>query len=314
MLETTKIMANSCFPPQLDTLLSNDIVLKDSLAIRPDSICVRNSIADITYYDSINVVTKIEWGSFNKFPFLFIEKTRETQTEKRTLLLKHLRSGQELPSQPLHEEWIIGIILIAAFLFSLIRASTKSALPEVTRFFLLRGTNDLSSRNTGELFHWQSTVLNLISFLTIALFAYCAAFYYNFIPDNISGIIFWLISLVIIISLVTLRHIVCVIVGKASGEEEVFIEYLNGVYQFYRFSALILIVIIILMSYTVFLPIGLSIISGLFVLALMYLIRVARLVILFINRNISIFYFILYICALEILPVLVLVKYVSGLV
>lgn len=200
------------------------------------------------------------------------------------------------------------------FLFSLIRASSKSALPEVTRFFLIRGSGDLSSRNTSGLFHWQSTTLNLISFLTISLFAYCTAFYYGLIPYNNNGIIFWLISLGVVISTVTLRHIVCVIIGRVSGEEEVFIEYLHGVYQFYRFSALIIIVLIIVMSYTVLLPVSLSITLGFIVLGLMYLVRVVRLMIFFINRNISIFYFILYICALEILPVLVLVKYVSGLV
>jgi hypothetical protein len=277
-------------------------------------LCVRNSITDITYFDTIKVVSKIDWGTYKKFPFLFVEKNKQIQAEERTFLLKNLKSGQDLPSQPLHEDWIIGILLIAAFLFSFIRTSTKSGSQEVSRFFLLGGSGDLSSRNTSGLFYWQSTILNLISFLTIALFTYCVAFFYNLIPYSISGIIFWLISLCIIISAITLRHIVCVIVGKVSGERELFIEYLHIVYQFYRFSALILIVIIILMSYSVLLPISTSINSGIVVLCIMYLIRILRLMIFFINRNISIFYFILYICALEILPVLVLLKYVSGLV
>ena len=72
-------------------------------------------------------------------------------------------------------------------------------LPGVTRFFLFRGINDPSSRDIGGLFNWQSTILNLISFLIIGLFAYCAASYYDLIPSGISGIIFWLISVGIII-------------------------------------------------------------------------------------------------------------------
>ena len=307
-------MTNFWFDSRQDTIRINDQISKDTLSIKPDTVCVRNSITDVTFYDSINFITRIKPESVNKFPFQFIENNRQIQSEKRAILLKHLRSGQELPSQPLHDEWIIGIILIVAFLFSVIRASSKTALPEITRFFLLRGSIDLSSRNTSGLFHWQSTILNLISFLTISLFAYCTAFYYGVIPNNSSGIIFWLISLGVIIASVTLRHLLCVLTGRISGEEEVFIEYLHGVYQFYRFSALIIIVIIILMSYTVLLPVGPGIILGFIVLGLMYLIRVVRLMIFFIARNISIFYFILYLCALEILPVLVLVKYVSGLV
>ncbi len=53
---------------------------------------------------------------------------------------------------------------------------------------------------------------------------------------------------------------------------------------------------------------------GIIVLGILYLIRVLRLFVIFINRNISILYLILYLCALEILPILISVKYISGLV
>jgi hypothetical protein len=179
---------------------------------------------------------------------------------------------------------------------------------------LFRGINDPFSRDIGGLFHWQSTILNLISFLIIALFSYSAASYNDFIPFGIKGIVFWFISLGIIITAITLRHMVCIITGNASGEKEVFREYLLGVYQSYRLSALFLFVLIILMSYTVFFSAKVYFISGIIVIGLMYLIRVIRLFIIFINQNISIFYLILYLCALEILPVVISVKYFTGLV
>ena len=278
------------------------------------SVCVRNSITDITFYDSNNIVTKKELKSSSRFPFIFTEKTRQIQVETRASLIKSLKPGQDLLSQPFHDDWIIGIIFIAAFLFSLIRATSKSMLPRVTRFFLFRGINDPASRDMGRLFHWQSTLLNLVSFLIIALFAYFVASYYNLIPSGISGLLFWLISLGIIILAVTFRHIVCETAGNISGEKEVFREYLLGIYQSYRFSALFLFALVVLMAYTMLLPAGGGIISGITVLLIMYLIRIIRLLIIFINRNISIFYLILYLCALEILPLVISVKYFSGLV
>ena len=57
-----------------------------------------------------------------------------------------------------------------------------------------------------------------------------------------------------------------------------------------------------------------TLIAGIIIIGLMYLIRVVRLLIIFLNRNISIFYLILYLCALEILPGLIIVKYFTGLV
>jgi hypothetical protein len=278
------------------------------------SVCVRNSIADITFYDSNNFVSKKVSDSFNRIPFLFTEKPRQLQVEARVSLIKSLKPGKELPLQPFHDDWIIGVIFITAFLYSLIRTTSKSMLPGITRFFLFRGINDPSLRDIGSLFHWQSTLLNLISFLIIALFAFFAASYYNFMPFGISGIFFWLISLGIIISAVTLRHIVCLTAGNISGEKEVFREYLIGIYQAYRLSALFLFVLVVLMSYSILLPARGGVISGIIVLGVMYLIRVIRLLIIFLNRNISIFYLILYLCALEILPVVISVKYFTGLV
>ncbi len=278
------------------------------------TVCERNRIADITFYDSNNVVSKIESAYSNRFPFLFIEKNREMEAAARSSLVKQLRQGSALPTQPLHDEWIIGVIIIASFLYSLILTTSKNMFPGFTRFFLFRGINDPASRDISALFQWQSTILNLISFLIIGLFVFCAASFYNYIPSGFSGIIFWLISFCIIILAVTLRHIVCLAAGNLSGEREVFREYLIGIYQSYRFSGMLLFIIVILMSYTTFFPAGLSFTAGLIVLGIMYLIRIARLLIIFLNRNISIFYLILYLCALEILPVLISVKYFTGLV
>jgi hypothetical protein len=276
------------------------------------SVCERNIIADITFYDSTNFITSLKPVFNNGFPFVFTEKNKIKEAEEKETLVRHLKSGQNIPAQPLHDDWIILVILISALLYSIIRATSRSLFPAVTRFFLFRGINDPSSRDIGGLFNWQSTILNLASFLVISLFTYCLAIFYGFIPSGTIGISGYLISLSIIISAVTLRHIVCLITGNISGKREVFRDYLVGVYQSYRLSAIILFIIVILISYTFFLPSRVYFISGILVLGLVYLIRIFRLLIIFINRNISIFYLILYLCALEILPVGISVKYFTG--
>jgi len=278
------------------------------------SVCARNSIADVTFYDSNNIVFSIKSGTYRQFPFLYTEKAMQRQLEERVLLVKHLKPGNELPAHPLHTDWMIIFLLVSAFLFSLVRNTSKSMFHYFERFFLFRGINNATSRDLGGLFHWQSTILNLLSFLIIGLFGYSVATYYNFMPSGSKGIIIWLIGFGIISSAVTVRHLVCVITGSASGQQEVFREYLLGIYQSYRFGAIFLFAFIILMSYTVILPVIDYIVSGIFIIGLMYIIRVIRLVIIFLNRNISIFYLILYLCALEILPVLIIVKYFTGLV
>jgi hypothetical protein len=337
----------SCSESRQDTVKNKNIVSKDSVWLKSDSVsiikihqlsdsvphkifsasrpvkfeytdttsvCSRNIIADITFYDSANVVTKIESFSSNRFPVLFVEKNMKIKAEAKASLVKHLKTGLDLPSQYRHDDWIIGIILISAFLFSLVRKTSKSILPGIYRFFLFKGITDPASRDIGGLFQRKSAIPNIISFFSISLFIYYAASYYNLIPAGISGILFWLICVAVLTTVVFLRHIVCVITGYMSGEKYAFREYLSGVYQFYRFSAIFLFVLFILMSYTMILPIRDSFKTGVAVIGILYLIRIFRLLIIFLNMNISIFYLILYLCALEFLPVVISVKYFTGLV
>jgi hypothetical protein len=276
------------------------------------SVCGRNSISDVTFYDFNNFITRLGYGYYKQFPFVFIEKGKKIQAEDRTVLITRLKSGDLLPAKPLHTDWLIVVIVVAAFLFALVKQSTSGLSAGFSRFFLFRGINESKSRDV--LFHWQSTVLNFVSFLVLGLFGYSVASYFDLIPSGYKGIVIWLISMGIISVAVTLRHIVCFLTGVASDSQDVFREYLISVYQSYRFSAVFLFIIIILIFYTSLIAVGDLIIAGLIIVGIMYLIRVIRLLIIFINRSISIFYLILYLCALEILPVLIIAKYFTGLV
>lgn len=314
--------------PLTDTVgFLNTSLLKDSLhhrirkaevkpvplVIDTISVCGRNSIEDVTFYDSSNLITRIYPVHTDKFPFLFTLKNRQIQEAAKATLVKQLRTGIDIPPRALHDDWIILIILSVAFLFAIIRKSSENILQGVERFFLFRGINDVTSRDTGGLFTWESTIKNLISFLVLGLFGYVSASYYNIIPSSINGILFWIIAVVGIITAVSLRHLVCLITGIISDEREVFQEYLLNIYQFYRFSALIIFIVTILISYTTIFSVKSCFTAGVIILLTLYLIRVMRLFIIFINKNISLFYLILYLCALEILPVMTTVKYISGL-
>ncbi|MGD0756927.1 MAG: hypothetical protein ABR927_17910, partial [Bacteroidales bacterium] len=164
------------------------------------SVCTRNSIADVTFHSFNNFIFRIGYGSYKQFPFIFTEKVRQREIEENTLLIKHLKPGKDLPSNPLHADWMILIILVSACLFSLVRKASGTLSRGFSRFFMFRGINDPVSRDAGGLFHWQSTILNLISFLIIGLFGYSAASYYEFIPAGYKGITIWLIAVGIISS------------------------------------------------------------------------------------------------------------------
>lgn len=277
------------------------------------AVCLRNSVSDVTFYDTANLVNRIDRTELSRFPFHFIEKNRIRETEARITLEKHLRPGNEITVRPFHDDWIVIVILISAFLYLVFRAVSKRLFSDVTRFFLFRGIGDKASRDLGALFHWESTIINFVSFINLALFAYCISFYYEFIPSNISGFLFWFISLVIIILAVTIRHIICFLTGSLSEESNVFSEYIITIYLSYRFMAFVVFILVILLAYTNLFPVKVIFIAGLLSISILYLLRIIRLFLIFMKRNISILYLILYLCALEFLPVVIIVKYFTGL-
>jgi len=274
----------------------------------------RNRISDFTFYDPANVITRIDLNTSEKFPFTFIEKNRELAALQREQLIKELKTGSDLPDMTLQKDWGFGVLFASLLLFTLVILTSKTLLSGVYRFFLFRGIDDFEKKDSRGLLMWQSMVLNIATFFTLSFFCYSVAATNELIPSGTGGLVFWLLALAAITAIVFLRHIACLITGKMSGERDVFNEYLSVIYSSYRFSALFLFIIIVLMHYTVMLPEKSYIIPGVTVFAVMYIIRVIRLIYIFIKRGISIFYLILYLCALEILPVVVSIKYFTGLV
>ncbi|MCU0471816.1 MAG: DUF4271 domain-containing protein [Bacteroidales bacterium] len=277
------------------------------------AVCIRNTVSDVTFYDSANLVTRIDKTELTRFPYQFTEKNSIRETAVRETLTKHLKDGREMPVRSFHDDWIVLVVLVSAFLYSVFRTVSKRMISEVTRFIFSRGIGDPASRDIAALFHWESTIMNLITFFNLALFAYCTALYYDSIPSGISGFLYWIIALGIIVAAITIRHITCYFTGKVSTENNAFNEYIVTIYLSYRMMALVLFVLVILISYTRLFPVKVLFLTGFITISILYLMRIIRLFLIFIKRNISVLYLILYLCALEFLPVVIIVKYFTGL-
>jgi hypothetical protein len=227
-------------------------------------------------------------------------------------IIKSLKDGAGFPEDKLHYDWITSIMILSLILWIVVRISAKSNFSEFKKFIFLRGINESASRDIGSLFYWQSTILNFVSFLLISLFAYCAAAFNDIIPENIHPFLFLLLCLGLVIFCITSRHLICIVTGNISGEPEMFNEYLMTIYNSYRFGAVILFFLLVLLLYTTLLAPQVYFTGGIIVFTVFYLYRILRLLLIFMKRNVSILYLILYLCALEILPVLILLKYFTG--
>jgi hypothetical protein len=279
-----------------------------------DTTCTRGVIADVTFYDSTNFVTSLDKKVADNFPFAFIERNHELSRAKRENIFKTLKTGDSIPLPAYQSDWIVPVIVFALFLFAIVRTIPGSFFRNMIRFMLMRGINENSSRDTGVIFQWQATLLNFASYILISMFGYLSMKHYGITIEGVGGFLTWLICFGIVATAITSRHFICNITGNISGQREIFREYLVGVYHFYRIAGIIFTALVLLVLYTIFLSPNVYFIAGFIVAGLLYALRVFRLLLIFITRRVSIFYLILYLCALEILPVVIIVKYITGLV
>ena len=296
------------------TTQADSAMVKDTLSIKhvQDTVCIRNKIADITFYDTSNFVTTLREPGGNNYLQVLSKKEKERITEEHAVLVKHLHSGESLAAYPFHSDWLVLLIISIPLIYALIFRSRRKSGSLLSMTVLKNGTDKVSE--TAGLFQWQTTILNLVSFLVLSLFCYYIADYYDAIPVGFSNIVSWLVLLAVITILFSLRYVVCLVTGNLSGNSEAFDEYLVSISQSYHIGAFFLFIIIVLISFTSLLPPYAFFSAGLAVIGLIYVFRVVRLFLIFMRRNISIFYMILYLCSLEILPFLIAVRYFSNLV
>ncbi|MGQ9620556.1 MAG: DUF4271 domain-containing protein, partial [Bacteroidales bacterium] len=207
----------------------------------------------------------------------------------------------------------LPVILVATLLYIIIRKVPGNYFKSIIDFVSLRGINESLSRETARIFRIQSTLINFSSYINISLFGCIALNYFNISIPGISSFELWLLALGVVVLSVTIRQIISRLTGLISESTEIFSQYSITVLNFYRAAGLICFCLLITFLYTQFPSGGILIRAGILITAILYILRIIRLFLIFVNRRASILYLFLYLCALEILPFIVIIKYITGL-
>jgi hypothetical protein len=294
-------------PPILKT------VPESALTAPSDTVCLRNHFSHITFTDSTSLLYSLDTSVTNSFAWYFPREMDAIVSERKFRSEKALREGAERQSGNPGTDWAFPLMLFILLLFGVVRWSSASVIKSMTKFFSFRGINDPSSRDTAGLFYWQSTVSNLGAFLSVSLFCWAALNNYGISLFRGPSVLLWAACLVLVLISVSLRHGINILVGSLSEQADLFKEYTVTVYDAYRTAGTLLVLFSVMALYIEAVSPDISIMSGFICAAAIYSGRVIRLFLIFITRHVPIVYLILYLCALEILPVLVLVKYFTGL-
>lgn len=209
-------------------------------------------------------------------------------------------------------DWFLGIFLTAFILLAWIRLfynkflspTFVSLINQQVSYNLFRDRSSVSSR--------VSFGLNIIFYLNIGLYIYLTLNYLEIVISRLGGFRMYLILVAGILVLYLSKSLILYLTGAISLNQKTFAEYTHTVFLFNRNIGLALFPVLLGMVYMPDSLFPLLLYSGIVLILLAYILRIFRGFQIFIREGVSIFYWILYLCALEFLPILLFFK-LSGL-
>lgn len=220
--------------------------------------------------------------------------------------------GIPFDGDPLHADWITSLFIAALILYAIVAAFSRQLFAQILKTFSFR-TSAYQAADINGIFSWQATIANLVSFINLSVFIYFLTIrYVSAFPFGLEGILRWGLLLGSVIVLVTSRHVVTAVTGSISNTVNAFVEYLHNIYTGYRSIGLAIFPVNIAISLLYDPPVDILLKVGLAIIFITYIVRIIRLLIIFLQNRLPIYYYFLYLCALEILPFALLYKIIAG--
>jgi len=218
--------------------------------------------------------------------------------------------GNPVPEGSINADFCLISLSLSLILLTFLTVYGRKNVLSIFSSLSFRRQHDSSALATQGILSWPGLVKYLFVLLNISLYVTLSVTVLGFMYFN-GGKGSIKMTLTIIGSLMCgliLRHFICTLTGLLSGHKALFREYLSVVYNVWFLIALIAFINSVITLYT---PIGepkvlIYMSSGLMIL--LFLVRITKLLNIFLRRHVPILYFILYLCALEVLPVLVMLK------
>lgn len=243
------------------------------------------------------------------FPYNMVQHNIDFEEETTTQLLTHLKEGSSYQDNARYGDWVLLLVLFSSYAYVMIRSFFGKYPRDVVKYLTTRTSSESSSGDLSSLMSGKSFLIHFVSYLNLALFGYIMACYYKLIPEGVSGPLALVVIFGLLLLMLVFRQLICLFTGFISGNTKLFKEYIISLTNAYKFLAIILFIISILIIYTHFVSTKVLLIISYIVIGFVFLVRYTRLFLSFRETNLSIFYLILYLCALEILPIAIFIKY-----
>ena len=238
-----------------------------------------------------------------------------SSTQENTLQSTHYTSFSENANQFKRPEsyastpWFLASVFMCLILFTWLQYFFQK---HIIKMFVAIFSNTQSSRlftDKNILLERVFTFLNIIYIFTAGLFVFQLLKHYNLQIFELNDLKLFILSTTVILALFIIRFILNWLVGQLFNWKAEMKEYNYNVFLSYKVLGLILLPIVILMAYIPDIQKNILIYIALILIGIFYTIRYVRGMYLLGKKGFLLFYMILYFCTIEILPLLLLYRW-----
>jgi len=219
-------------------------------------------------------------------------------------------TGDHKADPSFNTDFAFGLLSFSLFMFALLSLTGRKQVVNIISSLSIKRPFVLKPQAGIGVFSWIPLFVNLSSIINASLFVVAAAVKMDLfgpLPGFESVKIVSFVVAGLALALI-LRHLICLIIGSVSGQKTAFREYVAVVTACWFISGFVFFCVSFLILFTQIGNPDIPVLAALSVFALLYFYRIIRLLIIFLRQSVTILYFILYLCALEVLPVLILLK------
>jgi len=226
----------------------------------------------------------------------------------KATIVQVIRGEKGIPITSFNSDWMVGVLFFALILMAIIRFSFSKFLFRVFDSIINYQTssNLLLEKNMRNL--RGSLFLNLLFYVNFTLFIVQYFVYILSLNQNHNNIVFFLYCFVGLVALYGAKFIFIRFVGYIFNGIKESKEYLHTIFIYNKNLGVILLPITLSVPYITQHATPLLLNAGLILTLIFYILRLFRGVKILFRQHVSIFYMILYLCALEILPLLMIYK------
>jgi hypothetical protein len=155
-------------------------------------------------------------------------------------------------------------------------------------------------------------ILYAFYFLSLAFFLFFLEERMNLVPYNLHGVLLYLFNLAIISGIFLVRVVIINLLGILFNQRSLFREYLYHTFIYNKLLGISILTLLLFVVYTGGILQDIFFWAALMTVLIVMIMRIIRGLIFSFKKDISIFYMFCYLCALEIVPLALLYRWLEG--